>query len=424
MYSANSTIWVPHPYGNAAIPEILGDATVLLGQGELRRLAELRQMSFVYPVRPGANVTRLEHSLGAGYLAGKIGEWLRFSREDVNALKLAGVLHDLGHPFWSHTGETLLQELTGKSHESMTLEKLERLKPLLENIVDYAKVRSMLDGSHPYHQIVSHHALSADRLDYIARDRHHVGMPQTDTTGVLPYLWFDGESYGVLYQGLGQAEAVVNSYAFNYMAVYLDEAPTLIATAMLKALYNAIKTDGIDPYEMWNWDDIEAMNTVRHSANPITQSVYKTVFSDNFNQPHLWMVARIKRAVRKFSVRNEELVDDQEYDKLVQSVSSLADRDKTERKVAELTKVDSADVILFTTSGERVKKSADNVAVSYPNGKRDLFEVNPELKQRIDFLASDHDSICLAVGSNSTQNVSELIREKGFVRLLHELEQL
>lgn len=72
----------------------------------LRRIKQLALASLVYP---GAVHTRFEHSLGVMHLAGKIGERL-LSDEEVPLVRLAGLLHDLGHGPFSHVSEELLDQ--------------------------------------------------------------------------------------------------------------------------------------------------------------------------------------------------------------------------------------------------------------------------------------------------------------------------
>jgi len=46
----------------------------LMGLPEMQRLHSIRQLGFTYLVYPGANHTRLEHSLGTYYVAGRMAD--------------------------------------------------------------------------------------------------------------------------------------------------------------------------------------------------------------------------------------------------------------------------------------------------------------------------------------------------------------
>jgi len=83
----------------------------------VQRLRHVRQLGFVNLVYPGAVHDRFQHSLGVMHLAGERFRRLRpgfgdFSAADLDhawrVARFAGLLHDVGHPPFSHTAEVLL----------------------------------------------------------------------------------------------------------------------------------------------------------------------------------------------------------------------------------------------------------------------------------------------------------------------------
>src|SRR5215467_3820728 len=85
----------------------------------LRRIRQLAGSEFVYPA---ANHTRFEHVLGAMYLAGVLGQTLpvELSEHEKQELRLAALLHDIGHGPFSHVFEPLMIRHLGKTHEDLT----------------------------------------------------------------------------------------------------------------------------------------------------------------------------------------------------------------------------------------------------------------------------------------------------------------
>ncbi|RME13324.1 MAG: HD domain-containing protein, partial [Aquificota bacterium] len=83
----------------------------------LQRLRFINQLGIAYLVFPSAQHSRFEHSLGTMELAGRIFESLGLRDKRLYQLvRLAGLLHDVGHTPFSHTTEVLLGD---KSHESI-----------------------------------------------------------------------------------------------------------------------------------------------------------------------------------------------------------------------------------------------------------------------------------------------------------------
>ncbi|KAL6977241.1 hypothetical protein U1Q18_026037 [Sarracenia purpurea var. burkii] len=142
-----------------------------------------------YMVYPGAVHSRFEHSLG--------GLELDIDRFDIETVKLAGLLHDVGHGPFSHLFERefLPQVLNGYkwSHEEMSLKmidhivdvhnidiKPESLKKVKEMIVassENAPSKSSNEKRFLY-DIVSNgrNGIDVDKFDYIVRDSRACGL--------------------------------------------------------------------------------------------------------------------------------------------------------------------------------------------------------------------------------------------------------
>lgn len=84
-----------------------------------QRLRDLKQLGTAQYVYMNGNHTRFEHSLGVAHLAEKLIEGIRkkqpairqsTTEKDVLCIKLAGLLHDLGHGPFSHTYEMFVKD--------------------------------------------------------------------------------------------------------------------------------------------------------------------------------------------------------------------------------------------------------------------------------------------------------------------------
>ncbi len=91
----------------------------------VQRLRYVRQLGFSYLVYPGSTHDRFSHAIGAMHVAGLV--WTRiletsrdqlakyFSADDIayfgRILRLAGLLHDVGHPPFSHVSEKFMPKV-------------------------------------------------------------------------------------------------------------------------------------------------------------------------------------------------------------------------------------------------------------------------------------------------------------------------
>ena len=88
-----------------------------------QRLRRIKQLSGAHLTYPGALHTRFEHSLGVMHIASMAGKALQSkgitTKDDISNLRLAALLHDIGHGPFSHLFEEVLQRKNKKSHEQI-----------------------------------------------------------------------------------------------------------------------------------------------------------------------------------------------------------------------------------------------------------------------------------------------------------------
>src|SRR5512147_2046295 len=104
-----------------------GPAAALLDTAPMQRLRYVRQLGHAFLVYPGATHTRFEHALGAYHLARRVLAQLEETlggppvpRADADRLKLAALLHDIGHYPFSHA----LEEAGLAHHEALAARHL------------------------------------------------------------------------------------------------------------------------------------------------------------------------------------------------------------------------------------------------------------------------------------------------------------
>ncbi|MCK5559246.1 MAG: HD domain-containing protein, partial [Thermoplasmata archaeon] len=92
----------------------------LLDAPASQKLHGIRQLGLAYFVFPGANHTRLEHSLGVYQLANRMAQTLKLVPDEFSLVAAAGLLHDIGHGPYSHTLEYIFKKRLGFGHIDIT----------------------------------------------------------------------------------------------------------------------------------------------------------------------------------------------------------------------------------------------------------------------------------------------------------------
>lgn len=151
----------------------------------LRRLKQLALASLVYP---GAVHSRFEHSLGAFHIAREISARLLPSESDRELVRLAALLHDIGHGPFSHVSEPILQKFSTlkfdpdkqQIHEIISSKIIETNRELLrilgeDQCVDIVRLLSGKYGYRVLKDIVSG-PLDVDKQDYLLRDSYFCGV--------------------------------------------------------------------------------------------------------------------------------------------------------------------------------------------------------------------------------------------------------
>jgi hypothetical protein len=149
-----------------------------------QRLRRIRQLSGAHLIYPGAQHTRFEHSLGVMHIASMAGQALAekgiISFDDIQNLRLAGLLHDIGHGPFSHLFEEIFEEKRKISHEDLGRDiilKTEIGDIISKNGFDKKLVTKLAFGDSKLqfmNEVISG-ALSADIMDYLLRDGYFTG---------------------------------------------------------------------------------------------------------------------------------------------------------------------------------------------------------------------------------------------------------
>jgi len=183
----------------------------------LQRLRRIKQTGLVYYVFPSATHSRFEHSLGAAALSERCYDAIRerakveettFPGDDADLLhlRMAALLHDVGHGLCSHASEQIYKQLSNlqefkndkykANQEGEVLSYLIVTSPTFQKWFEEYVVRGCqvkLDLKVVSDLILGRHGekdkyflakivsgpFDCDKLDYIARDSYYCGLALT-----------------------------------------------------------------------------------------------------------------------------------------------------------------------------------------------------------------------------------------------------
>ncbi|CAK7329305.1 unnamed protein product [Dovyalis caffra] len=280
-------------------------------------------------VYPGAVHSRFEHSLGVYWLAGEAVQMLKkyqglelgIDNFDIQTVKLAGLLHDVGHGPFSHLfqSEFLPQVMndTKWSHEQMSTKMVDHIVDKHNIDIDsemMRKVKEMIlasSGSAPKHDVSEkrflydivangRNGIDVDKFDYIVRDSRACGLGCSfEFQRLMETMRVMGDEICYRAKEHRTVHKLFATRADLYRTVYVHPKVKAIELMVVDALVEAndylqISSYIEDPSEYWKLDDsiIKTIETapdqqLRESRNLIlrirTRNLYQ--FCNEYTVP-------------------------------------------------------------------------------------------------------------------------------------------
>jgi len=263
----------------------------------LNRLHHVKQMSMAYYVFPGAQISRFAHSIGALYVGGLIATKLMGTTDQtehekifgtakpidvLQTIRIACMLHDVGHGPFSHDSEDLMRKCLTQDHSS-EVEEAAKLFPeksidklpvhefysyklitqseiseiIRKNGLIPEAVGSLLtkqdsvefwpqQGFQIIKKIVSSQ-LDADRLDYLLRDGLATGVPygtvdiQRLISNLIIFTKKNGQKILAIHErAQSTIEHILNARFMMYKWIYTHHMVVACEELMKKAIEKLI----------------------------------------------------------------------------------------------------------------------------------------------------------------------------------------
>ncbi|MCL2607068.1 MAG: HD domain-containing protein [Methanomassiliicoccaceae archaeon] len=405
----------------------------ILSRHEMQRLHNVKQLGMANTVFPGANHTRLEHSLGTYHLAGRMGKAIGLSDDDIRHVCTAAMLHDICHLPFSHNLSELFENRTGSDHMELARSLIkgtistypERDEDLLGGTGTIAEMleaegissdlvcdlianprsavgsldafmqdgekRSFFPSKDYLHQII-HGPVDADQMDYLLRDSHYTGVAHgsIDTERLLTQMKVHNNTIVLERGGVAAAEGLMVSRALMYSSVYLNKT-VRIAEIMLS---KATELSDVDMETLHLMDDSDLRNELMRQKGRSSEIMRSLI---------------LRRLYKKaFSAYSIDLDEDQ-IRKIVK-YSKYGDKKRLEGEIAEESGIDYSEVIVDIPSRSsllsNVKIGKTDVSILYDGRVRPITRISPVAKA-----LQSRDTFDRAITVSSPERYRERVRK-------------
>jgi len=249
-----------------------------------QRLRYIMQLGTTYLIYPSATYTRFEHSLGVLQASSFLFDHLPGNPENLEILKkwkmtdvkeyrkllrLASLLHDIGHGPFSHTSEDLFPN--GLRHEDYTYKIIteaeigkivekEKGNGYKEKVAEIAtsKSKSIPDS---FLSALITGEIGSDRVDYLHGDSYHLGVAY----GRFDYYRFltslhvrdtdEGPELGIDGGGVNVVESYILARYFMFLQVYFHKTRRIMDKHLVdfskRILPNGVYPSSLDEFSHW-----------------------------------------------------------------------------------------------------------------------------------------------------------------------------
>jgi HD superfamily phosphohydrolase len=346
----------------------------IINQPAFQRLRRIRQLGLTDYVYPGATHTRFEHSLGVMHVATRMYDSIvARSREVLEAelgynadglrrdrmiVRLAALLHDVGHAPLSHAAEEIMPtkpDGTRYKHEDYTAAIIrQELREVIENHrmnenygIRADNIAQMIEGRYDeranfsrrlifWRQILVSQ-LDADRMDYLLRDSYHAGVRYGvyDLDRLINCLCAfiakveDKEPkpvIGVSEDGWHAAESLILARYYMFTQVYYHKTRRIYDYHTAEAMKSALPYRGLPPpqetQEYLRYDDWWFLGKIRsdragsHGKRILERNHYRLVDATS-ETPSREDIRRIEQAADQIrqEITSEVYLDSSEHPK-------------------------------------------------------------------------------------------------------------
>jgi hypothetical protein len=304
----------------------------LVDSPPFQRLRRILELGPTYLVFPSGCHSRFEHSLGtlevatrlfdhvAGKSEGELAERVPLD-ENRRVLRIAALLHDLGHAPFSHAAETLLP--AGMTHESYTRRLIlggDVGKILDDGGVDKERVARIACGARGGEHVDQLLAelvtgeIGADRMDYLRRDSYHLGVAYGvfDTERLLRTIRIARDPAAgnrprvvVESDGVFAAEGLIMARVFMFLNVYFHKTRRSLDMHLTDFIAQECLTQPqrVYPADLEGYLALDDHAVQRKLGTSTSELARRVVGREHFREAFVWMAPETEDNTEETVVR-------------------------------------------------------------------------------------------------------------------------
>ena len=371
-----------------------------------QRLRRIRQLAMASLVYPSALHTRFEHSIGVMHIAGRICTELqkvesnKITAADIKLVRIAALLHDVGHGPFSHVSEDLLEryardqtgigETREKIHEQITVDFIQtdpEIRSILDDdeerefVVTLIKEKDMRD----WRRNVISSELDADKMDYLLRDSYFAGVQygQYDLEQIIESCRIDTDrnttSLVMSSAGIYALEQLLLARYHMTQQVYWHKVSLISNQMIIRGITLAIKGGNSDMKELYQYDENDKENFIQRYLNYHDEKVIDLLrhceqekVSEIFNRLY---DRRLFKTIAELPLKEVEAEDARSLPRLLEMTE--LQKQQWEQEIANYLGIDATDVIVHKRQirnpdyGRR-SKILDSESIRILDEKRDV----------------------------------------------------
>ena len=303
--------------------DVSDEELAIIDDPVFQRTRNIKQLSLGNYAYHGAEHSRFGHMLGAMHIAGKVMESLEKNIEksheinlearDKKTIRMAALLHDVGHTPFSHS----LEKILGESHEKYSKNLIENhFADIIEKAgVDPKEVSELIDGysKKNYLSKIINGQLDVDRMDYLLRDSHYAGVSygKFDLGRIIDQSAIVDNQFVILEGGYEAIEQFIFARDQMYKQVYFHKTK-MVFELMLEKCGELLKDQ--NKFDYVRLEDLKSSDTIKEFIEQDDRWFLNQVFDSDL--PRVRQIATLIKKRKPYLeiyspvlIRNKELKD-------------------------------------------------------------------------------------------------------------------